>query len=93
MDDEKRAIIEKLEEENMKKSKKPRPRDLYDFDELRRLHWQREQLQQFEAPPQQEYKTSLASLLEVAQPPVIKDYLFDQGVATGTGVDFRPKQV
>jgi hypothetical protein len=41
MDDEKRAIIEKLEEENSKKSKKPRPRDLYDFDELRRLHWQR----------------------------------------------------
>lgn len=44
-------------------------------------------------PPPQEYKTSLASLLEVAQPPVIKDYLLDQGVATGTGIDFRPKQV
>jgi len=41
----------------------------------------------------QEYKTSLASLLEVAQPPVIKDYLLDQGVATGTGIDFKPKQV
>jgi hypothetical protein len=38
--------------------------------------------------PAQEFKTSLASLLEVAQPPVIKDYLLDQGV--GTGVDFKP---
>ena len=44
-------------------------------------------------PMVQEYKTSLASLLEVAQPPVIKDYLLDQGVATGTGIDFKPKQV
>jgi hypothetical protein len=42
LDDEKRAAIEKLEEENQKKSRKPRPRDIFDYEGVKRLNVRKE---------------------------------------------------
>lgn len=42
LDERDREIKERLEEEHLRKAKKPRPRDIVDFEEIKRNHAQKE---------------------------------------------------
>ena len=69
MEEKEKAIKERLEEEQKRKMKKPRPREIVDFDDLKRRQMQNQYMESLRQQKmvENERKLDLSRLIEVGQ--------------------------